>query len=263
MQLSLWSAATAMRAKQKQVDVIANNLANVNTQGYKKQRLVFEDLMYTNERYPGVATSQQTVAPAGLRFGAGVNPVATQSIYTQGSLKYTGGQLDLSIEGAGFFQVLLPDGTVAYTRDGSFKVDADGRLVTNNGYPLVPEVYIPANATEITIGPDGTISVIIPGQSEAQIVGQIELANFVNPGGLANIGRNLVLPTAASGEAIIGTAGMDGFGTIGQGYLEMSNVDAVEEMVELIAAQRAYEMSSKAIQTADAMLQTTANLKRS
>ncbi len=263
MQLSLWSAATAMRAKQKQVDVIANNLANVNTQGYKKQRLVFEDLMYTNERYPGVATSQQTVAPAGLQFGSGVNPVATQSVYSQGSLKHTGGQLDVAIEGAGFLQVMLPDGTIAYTRDGSLKVDADGRLVTNNGYPIVPEVYIPANATEITIGQDGTISVIIPGQSEAQIVGQLELANFINPGGLANIGRNLVLPTAASGDPIIGTAGTDGFGTIGQGYLEMSNVDAVEEMVELIAAQRAYEMSSKAIQTADAMLQTTGNLKRS
>ncbi len=262
MMRSLWTAGSGMLAQQVNIDNIANNLANVNTTGYKKSRVDFQDLLYQTVRSAGTPIIQGTQVPTGIQIGHGVRPVSTQKMFTQGEFKPTDGPLDVNIEGDGFFQVLMPDGSVAYTRDGAFKRDGEGRVVTSDGFPISPEVIIPEDATDISISTDGNISVKIKGQDTPQSIGQIELVRFINSAGLKSIGRNLYKITAASGEPIIGTPGLDGFGTLAHGYLEMSNVQVVEEMVSMIVAQRAYEVNSKAIQAADEMLQTANNLRR-
>lgn len=262
MMRSLWTAGSGMQAQQLNMDTISNNLANVNTTGFKKSRVDFQDLLYQTMRSAGASDGQGAQIPTGLQIGLGVRPVATQKIFTPGQFSSTGNSLDLAIEGEGFFQVLMPDGTIAYSRDGSFKRDGDGRIVTSDGYPLEPELIIPEDAEDISIGPDGTVSVKLPNQNESQNIGQIELVRFVNPAGLSSIGRNLLKPTAASGDAITDTPGLSGVGTIAQGILEMSNVQVVEEMVNMIVAQRAYEINSKAIQASDEMLQTANALRR-
>ncbi|HHW13017.1 MAG TPA: flagellar basal-body rod protein FlgG [Firmicutes bacterium] len=259
---ALWTASSGMIAQQTNIDIISNNLANVNTVGYKKSRAQFQDLLYQTIRAAGSTTAQGSMNPTGLQVGHGVRLISTSKSYEQGDVMQTGNALDLMIEGDGFFQLLLPDGTIGYTRDGNFKIDGEGRIVNNDGYILQPELWIPENATDVIVGSDGTVSVILAGEEMPQEIGQIELARFLNPEGLINIGRNIVRPSLASGEIQYGTAGMEGFGTIAQGYLEMSNVKVVEEMVNLIVAQRAYEVNSKAIQAADEMLQTANNLRR-
>ncbi len=251
-----------MIAQQLNIDNIANNLANVNTTGYKKSRIDFQDLLYQTTRAAGTPVIQGAQVPTGIQIGHGVRPVSTQKIFTQGEFKPTDGPLDILIEGEGFFQVLLPDGSVAYTRDGAFKRDGEGKVVNSDGFPLAPELEIPEDATDISISTDGNISIRIKGSDTPQSIGQIELVKFVNAAGLKSIGRNLYKATAASGEPILGIPGLDGFGTIAHGYLEMSNVQVVEEMVSMIVAQRAYEVNSKAIQAADEMLQTANNLRR-
>ncbi|HHY33875.1 MAG TPA: flagellar basal-body rod protein FlgG [Firmicutes bacterium] len=262
MMRALWSAATGMLAKQLNMDVIANNLANLNTYGFKRSRVDFQDLMYQKLRTSGSTVAEGARVPAGIEVGLGTRPAAIQRIFSQGDFVQTEGPLDLVIEGDGFFQVLMPDGTVAYTRDGSFKKDSEGRIVTSDGFPIEPEITIPPEAVDISIGTDGTVSVILSGESEPQELGKIELAKFVNPAGLSAIGRNLFTATASSGQPAVGTPGLEGFGTISQGFLEMSNVKVVEEMVNMIIAQRAYEVNSKAIQTSDDMLSIANNLKR-
>ena len=262
MMRSLWTAASGMSGQQFTIDVIANNLANVNTSGYKKSRVDFQDLLYQTVRFAGTPVTSGAQVPTGIQVGHGVRPVATVKLFSQGTFRETENPLDLVIEGDGFFQVLLPDGTVAYTRDGAFKKDSDGRIVTSDGFPLEPEIIIPPDAVEVSVGTDGTVSVVVPGGSAPQEVGRIELARFVNPAGLRNYGRNLFLATAASGQPIVGQPGLDGFGSIAQGFLEMSNVQVVEEMVNLILAQRAYDANSKAIQASDEMLNTANNLRR-
>jgi flagellar basal-body rod protein FlgG len=252
---SLWISKTGLDAQQTNVDVIANNLANVSTNGFKRSRAVFEDLLYQTLRQPGSQSSQQTQVPTGLQVGTGVRPVATERVHTQGNLQQTGNALDVAINGQGFLQVLLPDGTTAYTRDGSLHVDAQGQVVTSNGYALQPAITIPANAIKIDIGADGTVSVTQPGQANAANIGAIQLANFVNPAGLQSVGQNFYLESAASGTPQTGTPGANGLGLLSQGYVETSNVNVVEELVSMIQAQRAYEINSKAIQTSDQMLQ--------
>lgn len=262
MMRSLWTAASGMMGQQLYIDTISNNLANVNTTGFKKSRVDFQDLLYQSSRYAGTPVAAGAQIPTGIQTGHGVRPVATQKIFSQGTFKQTDNPLDIVIEGEGFFQVLLPDGSVAFTRDGAFKKDGEGRVVTSDGFPLEPEVLIPSDAVSINIGSDGTVSVLRSGIDEPQTVGQIELARFINPAGLRSMGRNLMAATVASGPAIVGTPGLDGFGALAQGYLEMSNVQVVEEMVNMIVAQRAYETNSKAIQASDDMLQTANNLRR-
>lgn len=259
---TLWIASTGMQAQNMNIDVIANNLANVNTAGFKKSRIDFQDLLYRTIRPAGVASAQGSEVPTGIQMGHGTRSVATQKIFTKGDFQPTNNELDMAIEGGGFFQVLQPNGETAYTRAGTFKVDSQGRVVTSDGYSLEPEVTIPDDATSISIGSDGTVSVLQAGQTDPSEVGNIELAKFLNPGGLSSIGKNLYLPTKASGDVITGTPGEDGFGTISQGYVEMSNVNVVEEMVHMIAAQRAYEINSKAIKAADDILQMANNIKR-
>jgi flagellar basal-body rod protein FlgG len=259
---SLWTAASGMQAQTLNIDVISNNLANVNTTGFKRSRADFQDLLYETMRPPGVASSADTQVPTGIQVGHGTRSVATQKIFLQGDFQHTQNELDLAIEGNGLFQIMQPNGNVAYTRSGSFKIDGEGRIVTSDGYPLEPEMTIPTDTMAISIGTDGTVSVLQAGDTEPTEVGTITLARFVNPAGLSSIGRNLYLPTAASGEEVTGTPGQDGFGTIAQGYLEMSNVSVVDEMVNMITAQRAYESNSKAIQAADDMLQLANNIKR-
>ncbi|MGI6034390.1 MAG: flagellar basal-body rod protein FlgG [Limnochordia bacterium] len=262
MMRSLWTAGSGMTAQQFNIDTIANNLANVNTAGFKKSRVDFQDLLYQSVRYAGTPVTQGAQIPTGIQIGHGVRPVATQKIFTQGTFQQTDNPLDLVIEGEGFFQVLMPDGTVAYTRDGAFKMDGEGRLVTSDGFTLEPEILVPSNTVTVSVGTDGTVSAVLDGESEPQNLGSIELVRFVNPAGLQSFGRNLLLATAASGEPIMGTPGLEGFGAIAQGYLEISNVGVVEEMVNMIIAQRAYETNSKAIQASDEMLQTANNLRR-
>jgi len=252
---SLWIAKTGLDAQQTQLDVISNNLANVSTSGFKRSRAVFEDLLYQTARQPGAQSSQQTQLPSGLQVGTGVRPVTTERIHTQGNLQQTGNSLDLAINGAGFFQIQLPDGTTAYTRDGSFQLDAQGQLVTASGYALQPAITIPANAQTITIGRDGTVSVTQPNQAAATQVGSLQLANFINPAGLQARGENLYLETASSGTPTTNTPGANGVGVLSQGYIETSNVNIVEELVNMIQTQRAYEINSKAVQTSDQMLQ--------
>ncbi len=259
---AMWIAASGMQAQQLNVDVISNNLANVNTAGFKRSRPDFQDLLYQNLKLAGMASSNSTEIPTGMQLGQGSRPVAIQKIFIQGDYQQTQNELDLAIDGNGFFQVLQPNGEVAYTRAGSFKLDSEGRVVTSDGYTIEPEITIPSDTLNITVGTDGIVSVLEAGQSDATETGTIELAKFINQAGLNSIGRNLYLPTTASGEATTGTPGSIGFGTISQGYLEMSNVSVVEEMVNMIAGQRAYEVNSKAIQTADQMLQTANNIAR-
>ena len=259
---SLWTASTGMNAQTLNIDVIANNLANVSTTGFKKSRAEFQDLLYETMRPSGVSSSESTQVPTGIQVGHGTRPSAVNKILIQGDLQQTGNELDAAIEGNGFFQILRPSGQIAYTRDGAFKVDSDGRMVNADGFPLEPDISIPNDAVAVSIGIDGRVAVLRAGDSQPQEVGTIELARFVNPAGLHSLGRNLFEPTAASGDEIIGTAGEEGFGTIAQGVLEGSNVSVVEEMVNMIVAQRAYETNSKVIQTSDEMLQMSNNLTR-
>jgi flagellar basal-body rod protein FlgG len=252
---SLWISKTGLDAQQTQMDVIANNLANVSTSGFKRSRAVFEDLLYQNIRQPGAQSSQQTQLPSGLQLGTGVRPVATERIFSQGNLQQTGNDKDVAIQGAGFFQVLLPDGTTAYTRDGSFQVDSQGQLVTASGFPVQPAITIPADAQGITIARDGTVSVTTAGAAAATQVGSLQLATFINPAGLMAKGENLFVETGASGNASTNAPGANGAGILSQGYVETSNVNVVEELVNMIQTQRAYEINSKAITTSDQMLQ--------
>jgi flagellar basal-body rod protein FlgG len=256
---SLWVAKTGLEAQQTRMTVVSQNLANVNTTGYKRQRAMFEDLLYQNVVQSGGATSQQTQAPTGLNLGTGVRVVATDHQFAQGNLVTTGNQFDLAIQGRGFFEVLLPDGTQAYTRDGTFQINSDGALVTSSGYAVQPAITIPAAAQSVTIGTDGTVSALLPGQSNAAQVGTLQLTDFVNSAGLQSRGQNLFRETVASGPPQPGTPGLNGLGTIGQGSLETSNVNVVEELVSMIETQRAYEMNSRAIETADQMLQHLTN----
>jgi flagellar basal-body rod protein FlgG len=252
---SLWIAKTGMEAQQTQMDVISNNLANVSTNGFKRSRAVFEDLLYQNIRQPGAQSSQLTQIPSGLQIGTGVRPIAAERIHTQGNLQQTNNQLDVAIQGAGFFQVLLPDGTTGYTRDGSFQTDNQGQIVTSNGFPVQPSITIPANATSVTIGQDGVVSVTQPGTATAVQVGSIQLATFINPAGLESMGQNLYQETGSSGAPLANVPGTNGTGTVSQGFVETSNVNVVEELVNMIQTQRAYEMNSKAVTASDQMLQ--------
>jgi len=257
---SLWIAKTGMEAQQTQLDTISHNLANVGTNGFKRGHVVFEDLIYQNLRQAGAASSDQTQLPTGLQVGLGVRSVATSRNFSQGNLQQTSNNLDIAIKGNGFFQVQLPDGTTGYTRDGSLQVDGNGQLVTNNGYAVQPGITIPNNAQSVTIAADGTVNVAIAGQALPQAVGQLNLAGFVNPAGLEPKGQNLWGETAASGTPSAGAPGTNGLGSLQQGYVETSNVNVVEELVAMIATQRAYELNSKAIQTSDQMLQKLGQL---
>ncbi|HEX8988932.1 MAG TPA: flagellar basal-body rod protein FlgG [Rhodocyclaceae bacterium] len=251
---SLWIAKTGLDAQQTQLDVISNNLANVSTNGFKRARAVFEDLLYQTLRQPGAASSQQTQIPSGLQIGTGVRPVSTERIFTQGNLTQTGNALDLAINGPGFFQIQMPDGTFAYTRDGAFQQDSTGQVVTSSGYPLSPAITIPSNATSISISRDGVVSITQAGSSAATQIGTIQVVSFINNGGLQSAGENLYLETASSGTPTPNTPGTNGAGLLNQGYVETSNVNVAEELVQMIQTQRAYELNSKAIQTSDNML---------
>lgn len=257
---SLWIAKTGLEAQQLNVDTISNNLANVSTNGFKRQRAIFEDLLYQTLRQPGAQTSQQTQLPTGLQVGTGAAPVSTVRIFTTGNLQQTGNNLDIAINGRGFFQILLPDGSTGYTRDGAFQLDSTGQVVTPAGYPLQPALTIPADALSVTIGADGTVSVVQPGSSTPTQIGNIQLADFVNPAGLQSRGENIYLETAASGPASANDPGSNGLGVLNQGYVETSNVSVTEELVNLITAQRAFEINSRAIQTSDQMLQRLTQL---
>ncbi|MBI3911616.1 MAG: flagellar basal-body rod protein FlgG [Armatimonadetes bacterium] len=259
---SLYTSATGMVAQQLNMDVIANNLANVNTAGFKKSRVDFQDLLYQVTRAAGTATGQGQQVPTGVQVGLGTRSAAVTRLFNQGDFRQTDNPLDLVIEGSGFFQVQMPDGTIGYSRDGSFKLDSQGRVVTADGYPLEPEITVPQDGSDLTIAPDGTVSVVLPGQTQPQQVGQIQIARFINAAGLSGIGRNLFRPTAASGEPQVGTPGQEGFGTLAQHFVEMSNVKVVEEMVDMIVAQRAYEINSRSIQTSDEMLSIANNMRR-
>lgn len=263
MMRALWSAATGMYAQQLNLDTITNNVANVNTTAYKQSRAEFQDLFYQILQAPGspVTTGGEMYLPVGIQLGSGVKPVAVVKMFSPGGFTITTNPLDLAISGDGFFQIMLPDGTTAYTRDGSFKLDGEGRIVTADGFLLNPEITIPDDATSITISSDGIVSVLRPGSPVPEELGQIELARFVNPSGLLSYGKNLYLESAASGNPVVGTPGLSGLGTITQNALEMSNVNVVEEMSRMIIAQRAYEVNSKALQTADDMLQIANNLR--
>ena len=259
---SLWTAASGMKSQSLNIDVISNNLANVNTTGFKSSRADFQDLLYETLRQAGTSSSENTEVPTGIQVGHGSRPVATNKMFTQGDFQQTKNELDIAIEGGGFFQIIQPNGETAYTRDGAFKVDSEGRMVTPDGFVMDPEISIPNDSMSLSIGLDGTVSVIQAGSNSPTEIGTITLARFVNPAGLHSIGRNLYMPTNASGDAIVGTAGEEGLGTLAQGFLEMSNVSVVDEMVKMITAQRAYEINSKAIQAADDMLQQANNIKR-
>lgn len=258
---SLATAATGMNAQQFMIDTIANNLSNANTTAFKESRAEFADLAYQNLYIAGTPTSQNTQSPTGLYVGHGVKLVATNRLFTLGSLSSTGNPLDLAIDGDGFFQVQLQNGQIGYTRDGSFNLDGQGRLVTSEGNVVVPNIVIPQNAESINIAPNGTVTVTQPGGVQTQ-VGQITLVNFLNPSGLESIGNNLYVSTPASGQAIQGIANQDGFGGLQQGYLEMSNVNVIQQMVDMINAQNAYQFDSKVIQTSNQMLQTISSLSQ-
>jgi flagellar basal-body rod protein FlgG len=251
---SLWIARTGLDAQQTNLDVIANNLANVSTNGFKRSRAVFEDLLYQTLRQPGAQSSQATQIPTGLQLGTGVRPISTASIFTQGALQQTANTLDVAINGSGFIPVLLPDGTTAYTRDGSFQQDNQGQIVTASGYPVQPSITIPSNALSITIGTDGVVSVTQPGSTATTQVGALQVATFINNGGLQRVGENLFLETASSGTPTPNTPGTNGSGVVVQSYVETSNVNVAEEMVSMIQTQRAYELNSKVVSTSDAML---------
>lgn len=259
---ALYISATGMEAQQLNIDVISNNLANVNTAGFKKSRGDFQDLLYQTVRSAGAPSGSDTQVPSGIQIGSGVRPASVQKIFSQGDFQNTQNALDLAIEGDGFFQVLMPDGTVGYTRGGSFKKDSSGRMVTSDGYTVEPSITIPSDALNISVSANGTISVLQSGSPAPVEVGTLQLARFSNPSGLNALGRNLFIPTDASGEAQAGAPGDAGFGTIAQGFLEASNVNIAEELVNMIIGQRAYEINSKAIQTADEMMRTANELKR-
>ena len=256
------TAATGMFAQQLYVDTIANNLANVNTTGFKKNVVEFQDLLYQTVRDAGTSQVQGTTVPTEVQVGHGTRTVSTQKIFTQGDIRPTENPLDDAIEGNGFYQILQPDGTIAYTRDGTFKISQEGSIVTSDGFALQPEITIPQDAVGVNIGLDGNVSVLISGQTEPQILGQIEIVRFINPAGLKNIGRNLYQETLATGDPIQGTPGEQGFGLLRQGLLELSNVQVVEELVNMIVAQRAYEINARAVRVADDMMETAASIAR-
>jgi flagellar basal-body rod protein FlgG len=257
---SLWIAKTGMEAQQMQLDVISNNLANSSTNGFKRAHAVFEDLMYQNMRQVGSSTSEQSQLPTGLQVGLGVRTVATSRSFTQGSLQQSGNGLDVAIQGNGFFQITMPDGTINYTRDGAFQVNSQGQIVTSNGLPVANGITVPANATNVSISADGNVTATIPGNVAPQPIGTIATASFINPAGLEPRGQNLYAETAASGQPNTGAPGTNGLGQLMQGFLETSNVNVVQELVGMIQTQRAYEMNSKAIQTSDQMLQKLGQL---
>ena len=262
MSRALFTAATGMIAQQMNVDNIANNLANVNTTGFKKSKLEFQDLLYQQVRLAGATQAEGAQVPVELQIGYGTRPVATQRLFKQGNIAPTSNPLDVSIDGDGFLQVALPDGTTGYTRDGALKLSAQGTIVTSDGYSLEPQITLPADSTAINISSNGEIAVLVPGDTNMQEVGQLELARFINPAGLKSAGRNLFLETPASGTPNVGAPDEQGFGKLSQGFLELSNVEVVDEMVSMIVAQRAYEINSKAIQTSEEMLSNANNLKR-
>jgi len=262
MMTSLYTSATGMSAQQSQIDTIANNLANVNTNGFKQSRNNFQDLLYSNEIIAGSATSSNTISPTGLHKGHGVKLIGTQKVFTQGNLTHTGHDLDISIDGDGFFQVLRPNGSIAYSRDGAWQRDANGRVVNPDGYPMEPEIVIPPEATKLVISQDGVVQILVGDDPTPTRIGNVQLSKFINPAGLNPIGKNLFMATAASGTAVTSDPGQEGIGLISQGFLEKSNVSVVDEMVNMIVAQRAYEVNSKSIQTSDNMLQTAVNIVR-
>ncbi|MDA3966840.1 MULTISPECIES: flagellar basal-body rod protein FlgG [Helicobacter] len=260
MMRALYTATTGMLGQQLQIDVTSNNISNVNTHGYRKERAEFSDLFHQVLQYAGSSTSETTTSPTGIEVGLGVRPTSVQKLFGQGNFKETENNYDIAIEGNGFFQIELPDGTIAYTRDGAFKRDNEGNVVNSQGYLLVPNITVPDDATQFSVGTDGTVTVVQG--NETTELGQIETVNFINPAGLHALGDNLYLNTNASGDPIVGTPGLNGFGTLRQGFIETSNVKLVEEMTDLIVGQRAYEANSKSIQTADSMLQVVNQLKR-
>jgi flagellar basal-body rod protein FlgG len=262
MMQSLYTASTGMLGMQMQIDTTANNIANVNTVGFKKSRAEFADLMYQVQEYAGTSTSDTTQSPTGIEVGLGVRPTAVNKIFSEGSLKQTDNQLDIAITGKGFFKMELPDGTEVYSRNGAFKIDQNGTVVNSDGYTLVPQITIPEDATNISIGADGTVTAIQAGQTEATQIGQITTTGFINPAGLHSMGDNLYIETGSSGQPVDGTPGLDGLGVLRQGFVELSNVELVVELTDLITGQRAYDSNSKVITTSDEMLQTTNNLKR-
>jgi flagellar basal-body rod protein FlgG len=259
MNQALWIAKTGLDAQQTRMEVVSNNIANVNTTGFKRERAVFEDLLYQNISQVGASSTQDTQLPSGFSIGTGVRVVATEKLHSQGNLSNTGNPLDMAVQGKGFFQVLMPDGSLAYTRDGSFQVNQDGQLVTSSGYQVQPAITVPEGAQSVTVGSDGTVSVLLPGSTAATQVGSLQLTNFINPAGLQAIGQNLLLESGSSGAPQTGTPGLNGLGTLLQGSVESSNVNIAEELVNMIETQRAYEMNSKAIQSADQMLQFVTN----
>ncbi|MBI4558495.1 MAG: flagellar basal-body rod protein FlgG [Candidatus Hydrogenedentes bacterium] len=260
---ALFTAATGMIAQQLNIDTIAHNLANVNTTGFKKSKVNFQDLLYETIKPAGTETAAGNTIPEGIQIGHGVRPASISKLFSQGNLIQTGNPLDLVIEGDGFFQVELPDGTTAYTRDGNFKIDQNGQVVTVDGYPLTPGISVPTDFIQLTVGSDGVVSALVQGSPTPQNVGTLQLVRFVNPAGLdARLGRNLLLETQASGAPVTGQPGLNGIGTLEQGFLENSNVQVVEEILNLIIAQRAYEASSKVIQASDEMLQLANNVRR-
>lgn len=261
MNRSLYIAATGMNAQQAQMDVISNNLANVSTNGFKASRAVFQDLLYQTVRQPGASSTDTTQLPSGMQLGTGVQEVATERLYTPGALTQTNNSLDLAINQNGFFQIQMPDGTTAYTRDGSFQKDANGVVVTPSGYPLQPQITVPLNATSFNVGSDGTVTITTPANPNATQIGSIQLAQFINPTGLQALGQNLFAETSTSGTPQVGTPGLNGLGTLQQGYVEASNVNVVQELVNMIQTQRAYEINSKAVETSDQMLQKLTSIQ--
>lgn len=255
MHAALWVSKTGLSAQDKALTTISNNLANVNTTGFKRDRAVFEDLLYQTQRQPGGLTSQNTELPSGLQLGTGVRVVGTQKEFTQGNLQVSEQPLDIAVSGRGFFQVLMPDGSISYTRDGQFHLNSDGVVVTASGNPLEPQIQLADSTTTVTIGKDGTVTATVAGQSTPVNIGNITLTDFINPAGLESIGNNLFRETGASGAPVEGTPSLDGFGSTEQGMIESSNVEVVEELVNMITTQRAYEMNSKVVSTADSMLQ--------
>jgi flagellar basal-body rod protein FlgG len=257
---SLWIAKTGLEAQQLSMDVVANNLANVSTNGFKRSRAVFEDLLYQTLRQPGAKSTQQTEIPSGLQLGTGVHPVATERIHTQGNLQQTGNSLDVAVNGTGFFQILQADGTTAYSRDGSFQLNSQGQIVTASGYVVQPAITVPSTAISVTISRDGIVSVLTSGSTTPTQIGQLQLASFINNGGLQSQGENLYIETASSGSPSTGNPGSNGLGYLNQGYVETSNVNVAEELVNMIQTQRAFEINSRSIQASDQMLQKLAQL---
>ncbi len=257
---SLWIGKTGLEAQQLSMDVIANNLANVSTNGFKRSRAVFEDLLYQTLRQPGAKSTQQSEIPSGLQLGTGVHPVATERVHTQGNLLQTGNSLDVAVNGAGFFQILQADGTTAYSRDGSFQLNSQGQIVTASGYVVQPAITVPSNAISLTISRDGIVSALTSGSTTPTQIGQLQLASFINAGGLQSQGENLYIETASSGSPSTGNPGSNGLGLLNQGFVETSNVNVAEELVNMIQAQRAFEINSRVISASDQMLQKLATL---